>query len=177
MGISDYDEAWETDDADRHRKQEQKLGEALLGASIRNLEPHLAVTVPASATIGEAIEIMLDRGIGAVLVTAGDGKIAGIFTERDVMKRVAASGVDRSRAVSEVMTPDPDTLGPDDGVAFALNRMVVEGYRHIPIVDGENPPGILSVRDVVRYAVSLMPARVLNLPPEPSLEARSPEGG
>jgi CBS domain-containing protein len=75
------------------------------------------------------------------------------------------------------LTAHPETLGPDDGVAFALNRMVVQGYRHIPIVDGENPLGILSVRDVVRHLVSLMPNRVLNLPPEPSLEARSPDGG
>lgn len=175
MGISEFDEAY--DDADRHHEQERKLGEALLAASIRTLDPHAAVTVPESTTIGEAVQIMLDRGIGALLVTRGDGSIAGIFTERDVMRRVAISGVDRTHAVGEVMTPDPDTLGPHDGVAFALNRMVVEGYRHIPIVDGENPLGILSVRDVVRYIVSLMPARVLNLPPEPSLEARSPDGG
>jgi CBS domain-containing protein len=176
MGISEFDEAWE-DDPDRTREQERRVGEAVLSASIRTLEPHEAVTVPADASIGEAIRIMLDKGIGALLVVADGGAIAGIFTERDVMRRVAASGVDHSRPVSEVMTADPETLAPDDGVAFALNRMVVQGYRHIPIVDGQNPLGILSVRDVVRYIVSLMPARVLNLPPEPSLEARSPEGG
>jgi len=176
MGFSEFDEAWD-DDPDRHTEEEMRVGEALLGASIRTLEPHEAVTVPASAPIGEAIRVMLDRSIGAILVTHEDGSIAGIFTERDVMRRVAAPGVDQKRPVSEVMTPDPESLAPDDGVAFALNRMVHQGYRHVPIVDGPNPLGILSVRDVVRYIVSLMPARVLNLPPEPSLEARSPDGG
>jgi CBS domain-containing protein len=176
MGISEFDEAWD-DDPDRHAAQERRVGEAVLSAAIRALEPHAAVTVPATASIGRAIQVMLDRGIGALLVTGEGGRMAGIFTERDVMRRVAISGVDRARPVSEVMTADPETLGPDDGVAFALNRMVVQGYRHIPIVDGENPLGILSVRDVVRHLVSLMPNRVLNLPPEPSLEARSPDGG
>jgi CBS domain-containing protein len=176
MGISEFDEAWE-DDPDHMGEQERRVGEALLHVPIRALEPHEAVTVPASASIGESIRIMLDRGIGALLVTAPGGGIAGIFTERDVMRRVAAPGVAHSRPVSDVMTPDPETLAPDDGVAFALNRMVIQGYRHVPIVDGDEPLGILSVRDVVRYIVSLMPARVLNLPPEPSLEARSPEGG
>jgi len=175
MGISEFDDAWE--DADRYGDQERRVGEALLSASIRTLEPRAAVTVTASTPIGDAIRVMLDRGIGALLVTGEGGGIAGIFTERDVMRRVAVSGIDHSRPVSEVMTSEPETLGSDDGVAFALNRMVVHGYRHVPIVDGNRPLGILSVRDVVRYLVSLMPARVLNLPPEPSLEARSPDGG
>jgi CBS domain-containing protein len=176
MGFSEFDEAWD-DDPDRHSAQEQRVGEALLGASIRTLQPHAAVTVPTSAPIREAIRILLDRGIGALLVTNEAGGIAGIFTERDVLRRVAAADVDQQRPVCEVMTPDPESLAPDDGVAFALNRMVLQGYRHIPIVDGDNPLGILSVRDVVRYIVSLMPARVVNLPPEPNLEARSPDGG
>ncbi|PYQ20449.1 MAG: CBS domain-containing protein, partial [Acidobacteria bacterium] len=80
--------------------------------------------------------------------------------------------------VSEVMTPDPDSLGPDDGVAFALNRMIVGGFRHIPIVDDEGEPvAMLSQRDVVAFIVSRMPKRILNLPPDPRLEARTPDGG
>jgi len=80
--------------------------------------------------------------------------------------------------VGEVMTPDPETLGPDDGIAFALNRMILGGYRHIPIVDEAGEPlAVLSLREVVSFIVSLLPARVLNLPPEPRLEAHSADGG
>jgi CBS domain-containing protein len=76
------------------------------------------------------------------------------------------------------MTPDPETLSVDDGIAFALNRMTVGGFRNVPIVDDAGAPlAILSQRDVVAYIVSLLPRRILNLPPEPRLEAHSPDGG
>jgi CBS domain-containing protein len=120
---------------------------------------------------------MLEREAGAVLVERG-GRAVGIFTERDVLRRVVSTGIDQSRSVSEVMTPDPETLGPDDGIAFALNRMIVRGFRNIPIVDEAGVPlAVLSLRDLAAFIVSLLPGRVLNLPPEPGLEARSKDGG
>lgn len=69
--------------------------------------------------------------------------------------------------VKSVMTPNPETLEPEDSIAFALNKMSVGGYRHIPIVDGAKPVGVLSVRDVVDFLVDLFPSDVLNLPPSP----------
>ncbi|MFI5184279.1 MAG: CBS domain-containing protein, partial [Vicinamibacteria bacterium] len=64
------------------------------------------------------------------------------------------------------------------GIAFALNRMIIGGFRHIPIVADEGTPlAVLSLREVVSFVVSLLPARVLNLPPEPHLAARSADGG
>src|SRR4030095_254525 len=99
-----------------------------------------------------------------------DGRAVGIFTERDVLQRVAISGIDRARPVSDVMTHNPETLSVDDGIAFALNRLIARGFRHIPIVDKTgHPVAVLSVREVVAYIVSLLPARVHNLPPEPKL--------
>lgn len=177
MGISEFEEAYEEDDPVQREREEQKLGAAILNAPIRALEPRPAASVPESATIREAIELMLDRGIGAVLVER-EGRAAGIFTERDVLRRVVSSDIDLSRPVSEVMTRDPEALGPDDGIAFALNRMIVGGFRHIPIVDDAGRPlAVLSQREVVAYFVSLLPGRVLNLPPEPGLEAHSTDGG
>jgi len=156
MHASEFDEAWDDDLASRER-EEQQLGEVILAAPIRDL--------------------MLERGLGAVLVQR-DGRTVGIFTERDVLRRVVSCAVAQDQPVSEVMTPDPDSLGPDDGVAFALNRMIVGGFRHIPIVDDEGEPvAMLSQRDVVAFIVSRMPKRILNLPPDPRLEARTPDGG
>ncbi len=176
METSEFDEAYE-DDMTRRESEEQKLGEKILGASLRSLNPRPAVTMPATTPIEDAVRTMLDQKIGAVLVTK-DARPIGIFTERDVLLKVALGDVAKDRPVSEVMTSDPETLSLDDGIAFALNRMVERGYRHIPIVDDQGRAlGVLSVRQVVAYMVSLMPGRVLNLPPEPDLEARSPEGG
>jgi CBS domain-containing protein len=176
MGISEFDDAYEDDHSQRER-QEQRLGEAILNAPLRALEPRAAASVEEGATIREAIQLMLEREVGAVLIERG-GRAVGIFTERDVLRRVVRMGIDQSRSVSEVMTPEPETLGLDDGIAFALNRMIVRGFRNIPIVDGAGVPlGILSLREVAAFIVSLLPGRVLNLPPEPGLEARSKDGG
>jgi len=176
MHPSEFDEAWEDDLSSRER-EEQKLGETILTAPIRELEPPPAALVADSATIESVIQLMLERGLGAVLVQR-EGRIAGIFTERDVLRRVVSLAMSRERPVAEVMTPDPETLGPDDGIAFALNRMTVGGFRHIPIVDDKgSSPAVLSQRDVVNFIVSRLPSRILNLPPEPHLEAHSEDGG
>jgi len=176
MGISEFDDAYD-DDTTGLERDEQRLGEAILCAPIRALEPHTALGVPESATIREAIELMLARRIGAVLVVR-NGRAVGIFTERDVLRRVAASDMDQDRPVGDVMTRDPETLGLDDGIAFALNRMIVGGFRHVPIVDDHGAPiAVLSLREVVAFIVALIPSRVLNLPPEPRHETRSADGG
>jgi CBS domain-containing protein len=176
MTSSEFDEAYEDEPSARDRR-EQELGEAILNAPIRILEPQPAVTLGEEATIGEAIRLMLERSIGAILVLRG-GKATGIFTERDVLRQVASGGVDRSRTLREVMTPDPEVLGLDDGIAFALNRMILGGFRHIPIVDEDGAPrAVLSQREVVAFIVSLLPGHVMNLPPAPMHEARSADGG
>jgi CBS domain-containing protein len=175
MGASEFDEAYEDEPADREREG-RRLAETLLTAPIRALDPRPAITVPPTATIAEAIRLMLDHRIGAVLVER-EGRAIGIFTERDVLSWVASAGA-ASRPVSEVMTGDPETLGLDDGIAYALHRMIVGGFRHIPIVDaGGRPLAVLSQRELVAFIVSELPDRVMNLPPDPALEANSRDGG
>jgi CBS domain-containing protein len=176
MGISEFDEAYE-DDPSVREIDEQRLGEAILGSTIRTLEPRPAVCVTESTSVRDAIRLMLEKEIGAVLVERG-GRALGIFTERDVLRRVATSAASLERPVTEVMTADPECLGPDDGIAFALNKMIVGGFRHVPIVDdGGAPLAVLSLREVVAFIVSLLPKRVMNLPPDPRLGAHSADGG
>ena len=178
MGISEFDDAWEDDENESGLLREaRRLGEGILGSSIQALEPRPAVCLGEDATIREAITLMAEREIGAVLVER-EGKAVGIFTERDVLRRVALGGMDQSRPVREVMTKDPETLGAGDGIAFALNKMIGGGYRHVPVVDDTGRPvAVLSLREVVSFIVDLLPGRVLNLPPEPRLEAHSEDGG
>lgn len=171
MSASEFDDGYEDTAVRRARvtTEEQRLGEAILNAQIRALEPKAAVSVTESASIAEAIALMIEQKVGAVLVVR-QGRAVGIFTERDVLQRVAISGIDRGLPVSEVMTPNPEVLSLDDGIAFALNRMIARGFRHVPIVDkADRPVAVLSVREVVSYVVSLLPDRVHNLPPEPRL--------
>jgi CBS domain-containing protein len=177
MEISEFADAYDEDDPTQRTEEERGLGSAILNAPIRALDPRPAAQVPENASVREAIRLMLEHGIGAVLVVR-ERRVVGIFTERDVLRRVATGAVDPARPVTEVMTPDPETLSLDDGIAFALNRMTVGGFRNVPIVDDAGAPlAILSQRDVVAYIVSLLPRRILNLPPEPKLEAHSPDGG
>jgi CBS domain-containing protein len=176
MGASEFEDAYDREEPSR-LGEEQRLGEAILDAPIRALDPRPAVSVPESATVREAIGFMIEHGVGAVLVERG-GRARAIFSERDVMRRVVMQGVPLDRPVIDVSTRDPETLGLDDGIAFALNRMVIGGFRHIPIVDASGAPlAVLSQREIVAFIVSLLPTRTLNLPPEPKHEARSEDGG
>lgn len=104
--------------------------------------------LPASTTVREATRNMAERHIGAVLVGAPES-LEGIFTERDVLTRVVARGLDPdSTKLEAVMTPDPDTVGPDDIALHVLERMRASGYRHLPVVDDGRVVGIVSIRDL-----------------------------
>jgi CBS domain-containing protein len=176
MGRSEFDEAYE-DEPGHYEREEETLGEAILDATIQDLKPKPAGTLREMATIRAAVQLMLEERIGAIIVER-DGKPVGIFTERDLVRRVVAAGIGLDRSLEEVMTPEPETLGLDDGIAYALNRMSVGGFRNVPIVD-ENGAlvGIVSQREVVDYIVSLLPKHVINLPPLPDLEAHAKDGG
>jgi CBS domain-containing protein len=131
-----------------------------------------------SATVGEVIAEMNRLSIGCALIVEGEILI-GIFTERDVLRRVAGTTLDVTTVnVREVMTPTPDTLPESASVAYALNRMSIEGYRHIPLLDTRGRPvGVVGMRDIINWMVDLFPARVLNVPPEPGSFPRVPHGG
>ncbi len=104
--------------------------------------------LPGTATVREAARLMAARNIGSVLVTARDGRLEGILTERDILCRVVAPGRDPDHTrLQEVMTKNPDTIGPDEPAIEALRRMRDGGYRHLPVVDGGRLVGIVSRRD------------------------------
>jgi CBS domain-containing protein len=105
-------------------------------------------------------------------------RLAGIFTERDVLMRVVGRPIDLGQtAVRNYMTRDPVTLPSDSSVAFALNRMLIEGFRHIPLVNERGcPTGVVSMRRLIEYLSDLFNRDILNLPPEPRASFRSREG-
>ncbi len=126
--------------------------------------PQDLVTVRTHTTVEQAAQMMAERRIGAVLVVGEDGKLAGIFTERDALVRVVAW--QRSPAatlVAEVMTPGPDTIQTDSSVQIALDQMAERGYRHLPVLDGDRIYGIISIRDLYRSMKSQMEEDILML--------------
>ena len=105
-------------------------------------------TFEATATVAEAVAVMSAKKIGAVLVVSG-GKLAGIFTERDLMTRVVAPDLSAAATpLSAVMSADPDTLSPEDTADNALELMKSRNYRHLPVLDGDKICGMVSIRDL-----------------------------
>jgi CBS domain-containing protein len=145
---------------------------ALLDDTLAVLSPAEPVCLPATATVHEAIDRMLARRQAGVLVVDGAGKLIGIFTERDVLTRVAGRHLDPGLAtLAEVMTRDPEALGVRDRVAYALHSMSVAGYRTIPLVDGERRPvGVITVTDIIRWLAEMFPEAILNLRPGDALK-------
>jgi CBS domain-containing protein len=104
---------------------------------------------PATSLV-EAARRMNERRVGAVVVTEGN-RLVGIVTERDILRAVATGGVDRP--VAEAMTHSPETIGPDESAGQAAALMIHGGFRHLPVVDGGDVVGMVSIRDLVRVSV------------------------
>jgi CBS domain-containing protein len=135
-----------------HNRVERSLMEDLVKA----LTPKAPVTLPASATVRDAIQTMLTRNIGAVLIVDADGKLAGIFSERDLLTKVAGLRADFSNLqVRDFMTPNPETVTDTDTLDFVMHKMDGGGYRHLPVVTSGRPSGVISVRDMLRHITRL----------------------
>jgi CBS domain-containing protein len=166
--MTDFDEI----DPEMVENELQEIRGALLNDRITVLGPAEPVCLREDATVQEAIERMLARRQAGVLIVDGEQRLIGIFTERDVLTRVAGQGRDpRQTPLGAVMTRDPDALGAGDRVAYAVHSMSVAGYRTVPLVDAERRPlGVVTVNDVIRWLAGLFPEAVLNLPPGDTLK-------
>jgi CBS domain-containing protein len=111
-------------------------------------------TVPASASVGDAVDLMAERQIGAVLVMTEDDLLAGIFTERDLLMRVVKPGLDaKTTPISLVMTRNLRFVSPGTTVEAAMALMHVNQHRHLLVIDGPKVHGLVSMRDLVFQVV------------------------
>ncbi len=165
---SEFEEAYD---------DERELRGALFGEPLSKVPRRPTLILPISASIADAIRAMNESRVGVTLIV-DNGKLAGIFTERDVLRKVALAHMDLEKTpVLKVMTADPFMLPEHCSIAFALHHMSVEGYRHLPLVkDDRTPVGVVGVRDIVAYLVELFPESLLNIPPEPT-PPRTVDGG
>ncbi len=144
--------------------------------SVSRLDPTPPRQVGPQQSVAEAVALMRQENVGCLLVCQ-DGRVVGIFTERDLMHRVLTQGKPLTLPVGQFMTPDPVIVHPKDPIGVAVRRMEEGGYRHLPVVDEHGQVvGILSVKRIVHYLVEHFPATIYNLPPDPRAVPQEREG-
>ena len=135
---------------------QDRVERSLMEDSVLVLQPHPPVTILYKTPIRQAIQTLLNRDIGALLVVNEAGQLLGIFSERDLLTKVA--GKHESFAdmpVGDFMTAKPETVTESDTLDFALHKMDCGGYRHLPILTNGQPSGVISVRDMLRHITRL----------------------
>ncbi len=130
---------------------------SVLQDPVRTLRFKTPVTIPVEGKLGLALDRMVEHGVGALLVVDPDGRLVGILTERDYVRKVVGLLPDYAhQPLRNYMTADPETVAPDDRLAMALHKMDIGGYRHLPVVEEDGRPvGLVSVRDVIRHITRL----------------------
>ena len=118
-------------------------------ALVRDRGSDELISVPAAATVAEAVDTMAARDVGAVMAMTEDGLVAGIFSERDLLVRIVNTGRDpKTTPVSMVMTRDIRFVSPGTTVEAALALMHVHRIRHLLVIDGPRVHGLISMRDL-----------------------------
>ncbi|CAN5354657.1 CBS domain-containing protein [soil metagenome] len=122
-------------------------------SAILNAKGNEIVAVSSITLVSDAVKIFAERRIGAVPVM-DDGKVVGIFSERDVIYSLAKIGADAlTQRVGQVMTSPALTVSPDDAVMAALSLMTRRRIRHLPVTDGGTAIGFVSIGDLVKYRI------------------------
>jgi CBS domain-containing protein len=120
-------------------------------AKVRELMASRLHTVAPGDTVGEAVAVMAQNRVGSVLVMDGE-KLLGIFTERDTVRAISQSHDAPRHEIDSWMTQDPRTVEPDVDVEDALQTMLDNGFRHLPVVENGKVVGIVSMRDLAAEA-------------------------
>ncbi len=152
-----------------------KLTHSLENDLVRHLAANAPLITPPTTTVRETIRLLQENQAGCVIVCDGQNKAIGVFTERDVLRRVIGEHVDLDSPITDVMTTDLASVRESDKIAHAIQLLHKRGLRHLPVLDDQGGPiGLITVRRVMEYLVEHFPQTIYNLPPDPStiLEAR-----
>jgi len=154
-----------------------ELARNLKVESVGRLRLGPAVCLPCHASISEAVDLMRERRVGGVLVCEAQGQLVGLFTERDLVRRVLARHMPLLTPLHRCMTSPVQTTTLHEPVGLAVERMQKGGFRHLPVVDAQGRPlGMLSSRVIVHYLVEHFPATIYCLPPDPGALPSRREG-
>ena len=161
------------------RKTGVTLDKAIsLNDPLSSLTQEKFIVLNEQATLRDAIDSMQKYHIGCILLE-NNHKITGIFTERDIVQHIVGNRHNLEKeCVADYMTKSPDVLHFQDPIAFALNKMISGGYRHIPIVDKEEKPiGIIAMQDIINHLGDYFFDDIVNLPHTPLRDQTQREGG
>ena len=126
------------------------LARSVMADNLSRLDQDQTISVAPDTPALDVTELMKNSNSGCALVIDG-GKLVGIFTEHDVLKRVSGAGDLGTAIVKELMSPNPETLHEKDSVAEALNKMSLGRYRHIPFRKADGTYAVASIRSVLQY--------------------------
>ena len=113
------------------------------------IENQEILTAPSTATVSDAARLMKQKKTGALMV-CDKGRLVGVFTERDALFRVMAEERDpKTTLLAEVMTANPQTIGPDKTLGHALHMMYEGGFRNVPVIKKGRPIGMVSAHDAL----------------------------
>ena len=172
------DEEWyeglESDD------EESEMSEAVkIQDPISTLGLELPLVVELGTNMKNALNSLQQEKQNCLLITDSN-ELKGILTERDILLKVTGKGFDTDLAtVDEFMTEDPEYLTPEDPLAYALNKMHIGGFRHVPIVnDLMKPVGLISISNIISTIADYFSMEIINLPPlERVVDSKMQEGG
>ena len=172
------DEEWyeglESNDEESEMSEAVKIQDPI---SSLGLQPPLVVEL--GTNMKNALNSLQQEKQNCLLITDSN-ELKGILTERDILLKVTGKGFDLDLAtVDEFMTEDPEYLTPEDPLAYALNKMHIGGFRHVPIVnDIMKPVGLISISNIISTIADYFSMEIINLPPlERIVDSKMQEGG
>ena len=172
------DEEWyeglESDDEESEMSEAVKIQDPI---SSLGLQPPLVVEL--GTNMKNALNSLQQEKQNCLIIT-DNNKLKGILTERDILLKVTGKGFDLDLVtVDEFMTEDPEYLSPEDPLAYALNKMHIGGFRHVPIVnDLMKPVGLISISNIISTIADYFSMEIINLPPlERIVDSKMQEGG
>lgn len=156
---------------------QQAIDQLLRRTPIREIALRRPACVDPTTPLSEACRLLEERHLRSVLVCE-EGRLVGIFTERDVLYRIALEEIDPATPIRDLMVADPASLDPDQTLAEAVAAMLDGGYRQLPMVAGDGRPlGLLSSRALFAFIADQVPEAIVNLPPRLHQRLARPEGG
>ena len=178
LHLMSEDEEWyeglESDDEESEMSEAVKIQDPI---SSLGLQPPLVVEL--GTNMKNALNSLQQEKQNCLLIT-DNNKLKGILTERDILLKVTGKGFDLDLVtVDEFMTEDPEYLSPEDPLAYALNKMHIGGFRHVPIVnDLMKPVGLISISNIISTIADYFSMEIINLPPlERIVDSKMQEGG
>jgi CBS domain-containing protein len=144
--------------------------------SVSRLLPSPPHQIESNQPVAAAVEMMRRVKVGCLLICKA-GRLVGILTERDLVRRVFAADLPLTTPVAECMTPHPVTVSSKESIRAAVERMEKGGYRHLPVLDEKKQlVGTLSIKRIVHYLVEHFPGLVYTQPPNPHAVPQKREG-